>query len=515
MAGVGRVCRSTLTSVVTDYVLASVASVPSRPTSRAGGWMPRAMSRSSTMASLAPRWASTTSAVTRARSAGATTTPVMSSSRSLAMPRRMASANKLGLRPVVQVPLDPAQRRGRGVDGLCPGLLQGADTGGDGVGAQEGADEQAVEVDKAAHDPRSGEEEDDADDEDTDAVEEGTGLIAEAVKPVANPPNGKICEAKPHTGTPLPFGLNRGEVRQANVSHQRLTETKKPRIVHPAVEGEVAHRAPGDTIPQSGLKPSEEASLRVCERLRVRDLLIEKRAAQPACQDAAEAAGEVERQHEDGEAEERDGQDDAGAQRPGDDGKPDPRDAGRQDEVRQLGPDLLGEGFVKDDAGDGPGLVGLLLVEAQRELPAAEANPHPAVLSGFVRLLHALHRLHHASRRMTRHGAQAEGGQGVGTHQQERHGRREVVVVAGDHRRDGIGEHVGRAKRVEVLADFGKEQWREQGDPRERRDGAGGVADDRAQAESQEGEEGEAWHPTVRRPAARPVGRAPRSVRRH
>ena len=55
MAGLGRVGIDTVTSVGTGLREARVARAFSRPVSSAGGWMPRARSRRSVMASLAPR----------------------------------------------------------------------------------------------------------------------------------------------------------------------------------------------------------------------------------------------------------------------------------------------------------------------------------------------------------------------------------------------------------------------------------------------------------------------------
>jgi hypothetical protein len=55
MAGEGRAIRSVRTEAGTALRAASVASAASRPLSRAGGWMLRVTSRSSTMASVALR----------------------------------------------------------------------------------------------------------------------------------------------------------------------------------------------------------------------------------------------------------------------------------------------------------------------------------------------------------------------------------------------------------------------------------------------------------------------------
>ena len=85
--------------------------------------MPRARSRSSVMASLAPRWAASTSSRARSRSACAVPSTVPPSF-SRGQAQLHGDGDHLGLRPVVQVPLDPAQPRGRVVHCVGPGLLQ-------------------------------------------------------------------------------------------------------------------------------------------------------------------------------------------------------------------------------------------------------------------------------------------------------------------------------------------------------------------------------------------------------
>ena len=96
--------------------------------------MPRASVRRSAIASSAPRCASSTSWVTRARSA----LRGVVLSFSLARPSFIASGHQLRLGAVVQVALDAAQPRGRVVHDPGPGLLEGPDPVG-----QRGRAEQA------------------------------------------------------------------------------------------------------------------------------------------------------------------------------------------------------------------------------------------------------------------------------------------------------------------------------------------------------------------------------------
>ena len=70
-----------------------------------------------------------------------------------------AEPDEPGLRAVVQVALDPAQRRGRLVDGLGAGLLQGADALVGGAGAERGErSSETVRYGGHAYEPVGGEQ---------------------------------------------------------------------------------------------------------------------------------------------------------------------------------------------------------------------------------------------------------------------------------------------------------------------------------------------------------------------
>ena len=66
--------------------------------------------------------------------------------------------HQLGLGPVVQIPLNSPQGRGRRIDGLRPSQLERADPRGQGVGGEQHPHDAAVQVDHRSHDPRRGEE---------------------------------------------------------------------------------------------------------------------------------------------------------------------------------------------------------------------------------------------------------------------------------------------------------------------------------------------------------------------
>ena len=127
---------------------ASVARAPSSPTSSAGGWMPRARSRSSTMASLAPRWASLTRSLTWSRSSSLRVGELL-----LGHAQAHGQRHQLGLGAVVEIPLDPPQGGGGGVDGLGPGLLEVAQPHGHRIGGEQRSHEQPVEVVEEPHRP--------------------------------------------------------------------------------------------------------------------------------------------------------------------------------------------------------------------------------------------------------------------------------------------------------------------------------------------------------------------------
>ena len=259
--------RSTESSVGTALRAASVASAPSSPMSSAGGWMPRAMSRSSAMASLAPRCASSTSSRTRSRS-----TSSASSSFSLAMPSRMASATSWAWVPSCR---SRSIRRSVAAEAstvwvrACSSVRTRAAIGS---GPSSAADEQAVDVDEAAHDPGCREEEDDAEEEDGEAVEEALAVEHEEVPgeqvrhqaPDGGPASVRAREGAEEAGERVPPQAERDEDAEHGPGH---------------LEGEVADGPPADPVAQGRLQPPEEA-VPADERLGVLDLLAEHGAGQ-------------------------------------------------------------------------------------------------------------------------------------------------------------------------------------------------------------------------------------------
>ena len=119
------------------------------------------------MASLAPRWASSTSWRTCASSGAGYT-----SSRSFASPSRIANATNCAWVPSCEVTLDAAKERGRRVDSACPRGFEVAHPSGDGVGTEQPVDEPAIDVDGKPHRPRRDEEEHDAGGHDERAVDD-------------------------------------------------------------------------------------------------------------------------------------------------------------------------------------------------------------------------------------------------------------------------------------------------------------------------------------------------------
>ena len=144
----------------------------------------------------------------------------------LGHPEAHGQSDQLGLGAVVQVALDPPQRRRRGVDRLAPGLLERAHPGRHGVGAEQGADEEPVHVGEAAHDPGGGEEEDDAEEED--------GHPAGEALPVVEPEEVPAEEARDQAPDrwPAPGRRTKTWSTQANASHHRLNATNRPSSAH-------------------------------------------------------------------------------------------------------------------------------------------------------------------------------------------------------------------------------------------------------------------------------------------
>ena len=126
-----------------------------------------------------------------------------SASFSLAMPRRMARATSWAW-----VPSWRSRSIRRSVAAEASTVWVRACSSertrvGHGIGPEQAADEQPVDVDEAPHDPRRGEEEDGAEDEDPDAVEE-------ARRAAGTESPGKTPRARPKTGGPRRRGRRAG-----------------------------------------------------------------------------------------------------------------------------------------------------------------------------------------------------------------------------------------------------------------------------------------------------------------
>ena len=219
MAGVGRVGRSTESSVGTALRAARVARAPSRPMSSAGGWMPRAMSRSSVIASLAPRWAASTSSRPGRGRRGRGRPRASPSPCRAAWPAPPAGPGCRRAGRARSGAASPPRRRRSG-SGPARACARGSPSGR----GRAGPDQQAVDVDEAPHDPRRGKEEDGAEDEDADLVDEARrGRVGDA---------GEDAAGQPQTWGPPPSRPKSGWIKQVKASHHRLTATKTPRMVH-------------------------------------------------------------------------------------------------------------------------------------------------------------------------------------------------------------------------------------------------------------------------------------------
>ena len=78
------------------------------------------------------------------------------------------------------------------------------------------------------------------------------------MSPNPKSPAGKKADASPHTGGPPPFRPKSGWRRQAKASHHRLNATKDAEDRPGHLQGEVAHGAPGHAIAQARLEPAQE-----------------------------------------------------------------------------------------------------------------------------------------------------------------------------------------------------------------------------------------------------------------
>ena len=131
--------------------------------------MPRARSRSSTMASFAPWWASSTKAPDLVE-----VEVVARGQLLLGLAEAHRHRHQLGLGAVVEVAFDAPEHGGRGVDRLGPRALEGADPHGEGVWGEEDLHEPAVDRDDQPHGPRGEEEQHHTGRHDEHPVEEPT-----------------------------------------------------------------------------------------------------------------------------------------------------------------------------------------------------------------------------------------------------------------------------------------------------------------------------------------------------
>ena len=261
------------------------------------------------MASLAPLWASLTSALIWSMSSWSRVGELL-----LGHPQPHGQGHQLGLGAVVEIPLDPPQGGGGGVDGLGPGLLEVANPDGHGIGGEEGPHEQAVEVVEEPHRPRGDEEEDRPGDHGGQAdkgpaaprgevagLEEDPDRLPTPPPPpwLADPPEG-IGEA-PECVPPQAEGGEEGHDGQGHL------------------DGQVGHRLPACPVPKGRLQPPQVARSRR-ERLRLVDDLVEQRAGQPSLH-PPDAPGPSHRDADEGEPDEGDGQHHAGHHGDADEGR--------------------------------------------------------------------------------------------------------------------------------------------------------------------------------------------------
>ena len=285
-----------------------------------------------------------------------------------AQPHRQG--HQLGLGAVVQVALDPAQRGRRGVDRLGAGLLERTQAGGRRVGPEERRHEQAVDVDKATHGPRGGEEEHGAGDENGDPVDEADrsgGEVARGEEIPHEAEHGRI-----HSGGEEGVGQAGEGVPPQAEGHVEAEE--RPRHL----EGEVGHGAPGDPVAQARLQPAEKAGP-AGEGLGFFDLHLQEPPGQAALQ-AADAAGAPQREGEDGEPEEGDGEDQPRNQCEPDEGQADTGECAAHQIEGEVGPGTPGEGLMPDALCHRLDVGGLRLAHGKRHLPTHQAHAELAVL---------------------------------------------------------------------------------------------------------------------------------------
>ena len=332
---------------------ASVASAPSRPMSSAGGWMPRAMSRSSAMASLAPRWASSTSSRTWSRS-----TWSASSSFSLAMPRRMARATSWAWVPSCR---SRSMRRSVAAEASTV-WVRACSSVRTRVAMGSGPSRPRIRRRSTLTKPRM-----------THGAARKKMPPRRRPRPVEearwldqNCPAGTDRGQTPNTARPPPSRLKTGSVRQAKASHHRLTATKTPRKVQGTLMARYATaRQPPGRAGTTAATPGSPGG-----RRRARGPRQPRRAwTGPGRAASRPAAGAAQGEGQEGEAEEGDGQHHAGEHGEADEREAQAGQAARHEEEGQFGPGPLGEGLAPDALRQRlEPATAVLLADGQREL---------------------------------------------------------------------------------------------------------------------------------------------------
>jgi hypothetical protein len=260
--------------------------------------------------------------------------------------------------------------------------LEGAHPRRHRIGPEQAADQQAIDVDEAAHDPRCREEEDRTENEDGHVLEEPGRAESEGVRRKEGP------RQSPHRGAASVAAEDGVEEAGEGVPPQ--AERHQHAEDRPGyLQGEIAHGAPGHAVAQARLEPAQEAGP-PRERLGVLHRLVEHVARQ-AAREPADATCAAQRQRQHREAEEGDGQDETGHHGERDEGQSGAGEGPTQKEEGQLGPHPFRERLVQNGVRQLLGPDGLLFGHGERQLASPDPHPDAAVLV-FVRR-HASFRL--------------------------------------------------------------------------------------------------------------------------
>ncbi len=237
--------------------------------------MPLTRSRSSDRASLAPRWADSTSSLMLARSARLTAVPEFLPGHAQAHRQR----GQPDLRAVVQVPFHLPQLRRGVIDGPRPGLLQLADPLLEPPRAEQAPDEPAIGGDGGPGHPGRGEHRRGADRE----RGEGARIGADAEQhPVAGGQRVEdtdraqpgawrvVAEQRPPQRV--------GQVGQADRGHVDREALQRGGW---QLEQHVGHGPPGGAVPEPGVQPAQHAVARAGTRVARRP--GRRAAIRPAC----------------------------------------------------------------------------------------------------------------------------------------------------------------------------------------------------------------------------------------